>query len=247
MKAFILLIIISLMFPVFGEKIKIGFFQGYPSNFRDGDSGRVTGHTVEYLRDFISEIGYETEFIGPYPFPRLLSMLKEGEIDALLGLSYVKEREEFIYYPDKPYRISFPNIFVLKGGDLDRSFDPDIFADYIYSYRNGAALPEYLETLDGALEIKYLSRDSWITQSLQMLELGRIDGIINMSNLSIIAEAKKLGLYNHISMIPIPGEVDPLYLGISKASRIGKELLERYNSNLKVTNLTITHYDEIEY
>lgn len=247
MKGLFLILILLVISPVFGEKIKIGFFQGYPSNFRDGESGLVTGHTVEYLRDFINEVGYETEFIGPYPFPRLLSMLKEGEIDALLGLSYVKEREEFIYYPDKPYRVSFPNIFVLKGGALDRAFDPDSFANYTYSYRNGAVLPEYLETLNGTLEIKYLSRDTWITQSLQMLELGRIDGIINMSNLSIIAEAKKLGLYNLISMIPIPGEVDPLYLGISKASSLGKVLLDGYNRNLKATNLSISHYDEIEY
>lgn len=247
MRLIYFLLISFILLPLYTREVKIGFFQGYPSNFRDEKTGVVTGSTVEYLRDFILEMGYETDFIGPYPFPRLMKMLKEGEIDALLGLSYVEEREEFILYPMEPYRISFPNIFVLKDSDLDHDFNPDTFADYIYSYRNGATLPEYLEALNGAVEIKYLSRDTWITQSLQMLELGRIDGIINMSNLSIVAEAKKLGVFDKIRMVPIPGEVDPLYLGISKKSDIGLEILEKYNSNLSSTKLDISVYDEVEY
>lgn len=247
MRAIFFIVVTFMIFPLISQEVKIGFFQGYPSNFRDEKSGEVTGSTVEYLRDFVTEIGYDVEFVGPYPFPRLLSLLRDGKIDALLGLSYRKEREEFIYYPDEAYRVSFPNIVVLKDSDLDREFDPEIFSQFVYSYRNGAALPEYVEELNGSIEIKYLSRDTWINQSLQMLELGRIDGIINMSNLSLIAEAKKLGIYNKITFVPIPGEVDPLYMGISKASPIGFELFDRFNKNLKKTKLNIKDYDEVEY
>lgn len=246
MKAVLILLIMLFIYPLHSEDVKIGFFQGYPSNFRD-KSGVVTGSTVEYLRAFIDEIDYDTEFIGPYPFPRLLSMLKKGKIDALLGLSYVKEREEYILYPEEPYRVSFPNIFVLKNGVLDRDFDIELFSKYTFSYRQGAALPEYLDAIEDTIDIKYLSRDTWIIQSLQLLEKGRIDGIINMSNLSIISEAKKLGIYDSLSMVHIPGETDPLYLGISKASDIGLELLKKYNANLKTTSLKISDFDNIDY
>lgn len=247
MKYIFLLLTFCIPIHIFSEIVKIGFFQGYPSNFLHEETGRVTGSTVEYLRDFIKEMGYETEFIGPYPFPRLLSMLKSGELDGLLGLSYIKEREEFVLYPDKPYRTSKPNIFVIRDGELDRDFDIETFSKYTFSYRSGAILPDYLRGIKDVMEIEYLARDTWIQQSLQMLAFGRIDGIINMSELSIIYEARKLGLLNKIKMIPIPGEVDMLFLGISKASPKGDDLLRKYNRNLKKTKLEIKTYDEMDY
>lgn len=247
MKYIFLLVVFYIPICIFSETVRIGFFQGYPSNFVDEDSGEVTGSTVEYLRDFILEMGFETEFIGPYPFPRLLAMLKNGELDGLLGLSYIKEREEFVLYPDKPYRVSRPNIFVIKGGVLDRDFDIKAFAKYTYSYRSGAILPDYLRGLKDVLEVEYLARDTWIQQSLQMLAFGRIDGIINMSELSILYEARKLGLSDKVKMVPIPGEVDMLYLGISKASPKGEDFLRKYNRNLKKSKLKIETYDEMDF
>lgn len=247
MKYIFLLLIFCISIHLFSETVKIGFFQGYPSNFIDEETGKVTGSTVEYLRAFIKEMGFEAEFIGPYPFPRLLAMLKSGELDGLLGLSYIKEREEFVLYPDKPYRTSRPNIFVIRGGVLDRDFDIETFSKYTFSYRSGAILPDYLRGIEDVLEVEYLARDTWIQQSLQMLAFGRIDGIINMSDLSIIYEARKLGLSDKVKMIPIPGEVDMLYLGISKASPKGEDLVRKYNRNLRKTKLDIKTYDEMEF
>ena len=64
----------------------------YPTNFLDEKSKKATGHTIEYLRDLIDEIGFDIDFIGPLPFHRLLTMLKNGDIGALLGMSWIKDR-----------------------------------------------------------------------------------------------------------------------------------------------------------
>lgn len=243
----ILFIFIMTISPQFSETVKIGFFQGYPTNFRDEKTGEVTGHTIEYLKDFIHELGYEIEFVGPLPFPRLLAMLKLGEIDALMGMSWIKDREEFVYYPNKAYRVSIPNIFVLKESKIVNGMDILELAKFTFSYRNGAVLPDYLREFESILEIEYLSRDTWIDQSLQMLELRRIDGIINSSDLSIIAASKRLGLYNRLRMVVLPGKTDPLFLGISKESPLGAEFLKRYNDNIDKTKLRIETYDDMEF
>lgn len=248
MKVYIILVLlITSLFSAFSQTVKIGFFQGYPTNFIDEKTGEVTGHTIEYLKDFVHEIGYDIDFVGPLPFPRLLSMLKEGEIDALMGMSWIKEREEFVFYPKKAYRISVPNIFVLKESKIESGMDIIELAKHTFSYRNGAVLPEYLREFESILEIEYLSRDTWIDQSLQMLELGRIDGIINSSDLSIIAASKRLGLYSRLKMVVLPGKTDPLYLGISKKSPLGKEFIKKYNENIDKTELRIEAYDDLEF
>jgi len=243
----ILILLVILSSFLFSQTVKIGFFHGYPTNFIDEKSGEVTGHTIEYLKDFITEIGYDIEFIGPLPFPRLLGLLKSGEIDALLGMSKIKEREEYVYYPDESYRVSVPNIFVLNESEINEEMDSSELSKYTYSSRNGAALPGILIEIENILEITYLSRDTWIDQSLQMLELGRIDGIINESELSIIAAAKRLGLHNKIKMIMLPGNLDSLYLGISRNSPIGSEFIKKYNLNLKNTELDMADYDDLDF
>lgn len=244
---FIAILLLILIYPAVAQTVKVGFFQGYPTNFIDEKTGIVTGHTVEYIKDFLNEIGYEVEFVGPLPFPRLLSMLKSGDIDSLLGMSWIKEREEYVFYPNKPYRITIPSIFVLNESNIVNGMDLLKLAEFTFSYRNGAVLPESLREFESILEIESLSRDTWIDQSLQMLELGRIDGIINSSDLSIIAAAKRLGLHKRIRKVTLPGKRDPIYLGISKKSEIGPKLIKKYNKNILSTKLFIEDYDNLEF
>lgn len=234
------------LFGILGETVSIGFFDGFPTNYRDPETGEPSGSTINFLRDFLAEMRYEVEFVGPYPFPRLLSMLKNGEIDSLLGFSFVEERLEFVYYPNRPYRIDIPYIFFLKDHPVSYIQAVEDIIEYRYSYRSGGALPEFLRSFENLLDITYLSRDTWITQSLQMLELGRIDGIITSTDASIIYEARRLGMYDQIKQVIIPGRVDPIYLGISKASEKGRRLLEDYNTNLTVSKLRIEDYDHPE-
>lgn len=246
MKKIFFILIIS-TFTIFGASIKIGYFDGFPSNFKNSKTGEVTGSTILYLKTFFKEMNYEVEFVGPEPFARILYMLEQGEIDALLGLSYTKERESFIYYPDKPYRSTIPYLVVLKTNILDEIKSPKDLMNMKLSYRNGAVLPEFLRNSEKDLNIEYFPRDTWIEQSLKMLVIGRIDGIITMSPDSFFEEIANTKTGNQIKMIKIPGNRNDIFLGISKKSKNAEIILRDYNNNLKKTKLKIETYDAIDF
>lgn len=234
-------------YGLFSQVITIGYFEGYPSNFLNKETGEATGSTVDYLRDYVIEMGYKPVFVGPLPFPRLFEMLKSGEIDSLLGLSYIKEREEFIYYPNQPYRVLNPYVFVKKDSPIVKIENILDMLEYSYIYRQGGALPEFLRPYKDNLKINYLSKEDWLDRGLEMLLLGRVDGIITTSALSVELGARKKGLDIDLRKVLIPGENDPLYLGISKESKIAEDFLQKFNDNLLKTELNIIDYDNREY
>lgn len=234
-------------FGVYSQIVTIGYFEGFPSNFLNQETGEASGSTVDYLRDYVVEMGYKPVFVGPLPFPRLFEMLKSGEIDSLLGLSYVKEREEFIFYPMQPYRVLNPYVFVKKDSPIVKITNILDMLDYSYIYRQGGALPSFLRPYKDALKINYLSKEDWLERGLEMLLLGRVDGIVTTSILSVEYGARKRGVDTELRKVLIPGDNDPLFLGISKKSKIAEDFLIKYNENLVKTELNIVDYDKREY
>lgn len=247
-KKLLITILFSLFsFGLYSQVVTIGYFEGFPSNFLNKETGEATGSTVDYLRDFTIEMGYKPVFVGPLPFPRLFEMLKSGEIDTLLGLSYVKEREQFILYPLQPYRVLNPYVFVKKDSPIVKINNILDMLDYSYIYRQGGVLPSFLRPYKDALKINYLSKEDWLDRGLEMLMLGRVEGIITTSVLSVEYGARKKGVDIDLRKVLIPGDNDPLYLGISKKSKIAEEFLEKYNNNIINTKLNISDYDNREY
>lgn len=237
-------IIMFLFFSVliYSQTIKVGFFDGYPSFYRDPETGEALGSSLSYIRDLILETGYNVEFVGPHPFPRLMSMLKNGQIDGLMGISKNSEREEFILYPNEPYTISELNIIVLKDGPIKQLDDIYKKNNYLFSFRRGAALPAFFDSIEGLSDIHYLSKETWITQSIELLLLGRITGIINQSSEALFHHAKTLNKDNYLKRIVVPGVITESYLGISKKSIYSMLFIEKFNEVTKNTNLKIEDY-----
>lgn len=242
MKRIFILILLFVSTTVYSQTIKVGFFDGYPSFYRDAETGEALGSSLSYIRDLILETGYKAEFVGPHPFPRLMSMLKNGEIDGLMGISKNPEREEFILYPEKPYTVSELNIIVLKDGPLKELEDIYKKNTYLFSFRRGAALPTFFESIEGVSDIHYLSKETWITQSVELLLLGRISGIINQSAEAVFHHAKSINKRELLDKIVVPGVKTESYLGISKKSFYSVLFIEKLNEVSKSTNLKIEDY-----
>lgn len=242
MKGIFIIIFLLFSISLSCQTIKVGFFDGYPSFYREPETGEALGSSLSYIRDLILETGYNVEFIGPHPFPRLMSMLKNGEIDGLMGISKNPEREKYILYPEAPYIISELNIIVLKDGPIKEL--EDIYKDngYLFSFRRGASLPAFFDSIAGVSEIHYLSKETWITQSIELLLLGRITGIINQSPEALIHHAKTLNKDKLIKKIVVPGVQTESYLGISKKSIYSILFIEKYNEVIKNTKLKIEDY-----
>lgn len=70
-----------------------------PFEYFDED-GLPTGISVDMAREAFEQIGVEAEFIIRQEGPRALERAKQGEVDAILSISYSPDRESFLTYPE---------------------------------------------------------------------------------------------------------------------------------------------------
>ena len=225
--------------------IKIGYFDTYPMFFQ-GKNNKAQGSTVDYFNDFMKEIGYKVEWIGPQPFPRLLDELKTGKIDALVGFSKTEDRKTFVYYADKPYLVREFYIFLKKTNPLKEIKTIKDIENMTLTYVIGGKLPKFFDSFMDRIKMDYVSTDNWIEIAVKKLLADRTDGIVTGSKEAVFKHLSEIGKENEVKTLVIPGD-EELYLGISKSSKNGKSLVEKYNKNLKKTKLDLYEYEKKEY
>lgn len=230
---------------LFSETIKIGYFDTYPMFFQ-GKNGKAEGSTVDYFNDFMKEIGYKVEWIGPQPFPRLLDDLKSGKIDGLVAFSKTEERKAFVYYTDKPYLVRQSYIFLKKTSPLKEIKTIKDVENMTLTYVIGGKLPNFFDSFMDKIKMDYVSTDNWIEIAVKKLLANRTDGIVTGSKEAVFKHLTDIGKENEIKTLVIPGG-EELYLGISKSSKVGKNLIEKYNKNLKKTKLNLSEYEMKNY
>ena len=82
-----------------GKVVRVGW---YDSSFCYYDQfGRRCGIDYEYQQKISAYTGWTYEYVEG-SWPELLQKLMDSEIDLLSDVSYKKEREEFMLYPDLP-------------------------------------------------------------------------------------------------------------------------------------------------
>lgn len=81
------------------KTVKIGYYAA--KNFQDGagDGRSKGGYSYEYIQKIASYTGWRYEYVYG-SWADLYQKLVDGEIDIMAGVSYSKERENLINYPD---------------------------------------------------------------------------------------------------------------------------------------------------
>ncbi|MBU1170252.1 MAG: hypothetical protein KKD44_11865 [Proteobacteria bacterium] len=64
------------------ETSKMGYFMLPPHTFNDGVDGPAKGAGIVYFNEVAAKMGYDVEWIGPLPLPRLTEYLKKGGLIA---------------------------------------------------------------------------------------------------------------------------------------------------------------------
>ena len=106
------------------EVIRIGWFD---SSFCYYDSlGRRCGVDYEYHQRISAYTGWTYEYVED-SWPNLLEMLKRGEIDVLSDVSYMPEREEYMYFSSLPMGTEAYYIFVDEDNSLVSADDPSSY------------------------------------------------------------------------------------------------------------------------
>ena len=92
--------------------VRVGWFDSsfcYYDNF-----GRRCGIDYEYHQKVSAYTGWTFEYVED-SWSNLFQMLKNGEIDLLSDVSYVPEREEYMYFSDLPMGTEAYYVYVAAG------------------------------------------------------------------------------------------------------------------------------------
>ncbi len=166
--------------------------------YRILESTRKTGLYLEIFEEIADRLGWEVQY-REAPFRRLQLMLKQGEIDIMLGLVRTKERDksmEFVAPAFPPERRLF--FYLDDHNRIER------YAD-LYEKTVGV--------LEGASYFRRFDQDDELAKAsaahyenlMLMMQKGRVDVVI-APELVGLHTVRKLGLDARVSPFFVPGE-----------------------------------------
>ena len=108
-----------------GKKtVRVGWYES-PFNITDAHGGR-SGYAYEYQQKIAAYTGWEYEYVTT-SWPKLLEMLRQGEIDLLSDVSHTEERAKHMLYSALPMGEEEYYIFV---SNHNRSVSLDNYATF---------------------------------------------------------------------------------------------------------------------
>ncbi len=210
------------------EKIKMGYFNLIPHMFYDATSQKLQGASIDYFTAAASTMGYEVEWLGPLPFPRLIRYLKDGIVDGSLMMNKNPEREAFLLYPELPYHWVQRILVVKIENKLDKITSINDVLGYKIGFMKDAHLSPFIKDNMEKITLELIGGQDWVQQNLLKLKLGRLDAVYDLNAETMRYRAKQLNMDDTIKILKIPESSGGVNIVFSKASPKGRVLLERY-------------------
>lgn len=181
--------------------------------------GKLQGAEIELLGETTKRLGVTASY-NVLPFKRLLSDMKEGRLDMMLGIFKKPEREVFIHYIEPPYQLKSNKAFyVLKGNEQLVTKYEDL-----HQLTVGAILAaKYFPSFDDDSNIKkeYVYENK---QNFPKLLDNRIDTFIATES-SADYLIHEMGFQDQIVKAPFSfSQSNKSYFGISKKSHLMKDI-----------------------
>lgn len=239
---YITIAVLLIMIPaIAAEKIKMGYFNLIPHVFYDKTSQKSQGASIDYFNAAVSAMGYEIEWFGPLPFPRLIIYLKEGKIDGSIMMNKNPERETFLFYPESPYHMVQRIFAVKKENKLDKITSINDILDYKVGFMKDAHLSPFIKDNMDKITLELIHSENWVEQNLIKLNAGRLDAVYDLNSETMLYKAKELNIDDKIKILQVPESPEGVYIVFSKTSQNGKVLLEKY---LRVTQSSKLLYED---
>ena len=175
--------------------VRIGWFD---SSFCYYDSfGRRCGVDYEYHQAISAYTGWTYEYVED-SWPNLFEMLMNGEIDILSDVSYLPEREEYMYFSSMPMGSEAYYIFVSSDNHEVSSEDPSTYNGMRIGVNSGSyqqqLLEEWVETNNVDIEIVPMMEGE--NESQALVANGEIDGyasVLLLENYDGIVPVTRIG------------------------------------------------------
>ncbi len=217
---FRLLVIPIFLAPFFSahanaEPLKIGTDSWPP--FREIKNNQVAGIDDDLWQELSQRMGFEIEYIR-CPWKRCLDLMRAGEIDAMSGLAWRKERAEYIRYVEPSY-YGCSTRFYIRSVDEKRLTSKDQLNELnIGMVRGSAYYPEFDQ--NDTLQKTELAQESVL---LPLLASGRIDSYIGTDCQADFELANSRWNQQLVKAPFNPDNNTPLYIGFSRKSSWSKQ------------------------
>lgn len=212
------------------QKVVYSGHPHYPP-FQWQQDGKIVGAAADVTELILKELNipFESRPVGPWN--RVLMSAKQGNIDLVLGLKKIPERETYLSFTDVPFYKNPVSVFVAK----DRSFSFDSWEDLIgrkgtlnLGDRHGAAFDAFVQA---KLETE---RVNGLRANFNLLVSGRTDYFITglYTGRSFL---EKFPYRDKVTFLPQPVLQGVIHHGFSKASDC-LELQAYFNQRLQELN-----------
>ncbi len=189
------------------------------------------GFLPEVISTALSDSKYNID-IQIVPWARAILNAKSGSIDAILGVYFTEERDQYLLYSDPIIEVQTV-LFSHPSDELKFSKLSDL-SNYRIGIVRGSS---YGSEFDNA---SFLKKEVATTelQNIRKLMLRRIDLIAGAKNVIYYLHSKKLD-YPENTIIDLKPALDsrPLYIGFTKKRGKSNDIREKFNKALKAMNV----------
>lgn len=227
---------------VFGEELSIVRGDGqYPPNEMI-INGKLKGVHIDLVREIAAILNIKIIFRSE-PWKRAISMIKNGEADAITYISKSPEREAFTYFLEGNIISYTENVFIAwKGEEKLIKYDGNL--EKLKPYRIGTLRGYfYGEEFDKAQYLKKHVVDK-MEQIVGLLRIKRIDlAIVNVTDFKY--EFKEDPMIKNIIFLKPYFSKLPNYIGFSKVKN-HEQLAKQFSETMNAFKQTEKYYVILE-
>jgi polar amino acid transport system substrate-binding protein len=205
--------------------LKVGYFDLPPHVFA---SDQRTSPALVYFDQIAALMQRQPEYLHA-PLPRLLQLLEQQQIDAILLLAKNAEREQKFIFPTLPLLTTSPvlvvradNAFSIAALQQDPKLQLGVWPSGYHS--------PFVKAIKG--HQVPISGDDIDQRGLSMLAQGRIDAFFSPEQISIRYLLQKSEFGSHLKLLTVPNETVEIYTVFSKKS--APELVDNYQKALQI-------------
>ena len=193
-----------------------------PVTFINKKNNKIEGAAVELTQIALSRMGYETKLVNTGSWARAQAQVKSGAIDILLPPYKTVERQDWMWFQTRPILDDETGIFVRKNSSL-LTKDPKSIQQLIGSKGVAIINDSFGDEFD-RLDKEKLKMDRLASTELcfRFVQNGRADFAIAglYAGKKVL---KDMGIEDQLTYLPLRAVITGMYIGISKASPLGKD------------------------
>jgi len=174
------------------------------------EDGKAVGFEIETFAAVMKKMKIKVDFLHQ-PWKRCLFSVKKGKADVVISALKVKDREEYLYYPDEPISISETAFFTTMDKNIIFNSSFEGLKNYTIGVTNGFSYGPAFDSCDFLIKDPGAKTESVVLKVL----MGRTD--LGVGNIAVIKTIAKTQNASHkIQFLKPLVHSQKLYVGFSK-------------------------------